>query len=317
MHSHDRDGGALSPLRQAFTNNQKTMSVAVGPSVSSGDRLSFTLFLAAIFHAVLIFGIGFTAPEWRGGHVMEVTLALHRSDKANPQADFLAQANQEGSGELSQAEILTSPHQSDYHDQVIRETRLQEESAPQQAVDEQQRRILATRGRSDRSVALERSADRQEEKQQVKDSKVAMQAMTSEIASLEARLAARQQAYAKRPRVRSVSSVSTRYDRDAAYIDAFRSKIEMIGNQHYPEAARQQHLTGEVRLLVAIMADGRVKDIQILKRSGHRVLDEAAERSVRMAEPFQRFPAAIAADTDVLQIIRTWKFAETLSSEAD
>jgi periplasmic protein TonB len=46
------------------------------------------------------------------------------------------------------------------------------------------------------------------------------------------------------------------------------------------------------------------------------VLDEAARQSVRLAEPFQPFPASIRQDTDILQVIRTWKFADRLSSES-
>ena len=67
-------------------------------------------------------------------------------------------------------------------------------------------------------------------------------------------------------------------------------------------------------LLVAIYPDGRVQRIQILQSSGHAVLDRAAEQSVRQAEPFARFPASQQGQIDVLQIIRTWRFADTLAT---
>jgi protein TonB len=68
--------------------------------------------------------------------------------------------------------------------------------------------------------------------------------------------------------------------------------------------------------MVSILANGTVKEIVVLKSSGYAILDEAARQSVRLAEPFQPFPAAIRQDTDILQIIRTWKFADHFSSES-
>ncbi len=155
-----------------------------------------------------------------------------------------------------------------------------------------------------------------QEQNEVRQAQLAMAWQSDEISSLEARLAARKQAYAKRPRVRAVSSVSTRYDRDAAYVDAFRARVEEIGNKNYPASARQKMIFGNVRLMVWIDVTGHVKKIDVLKSSGHQILDDAARQSVRLAEPFQPFPAAIRQDTDILQIIRTWKFSDRLSSDS-
>ena len=55
---------------------------------------------------------------------------------------------------------------------------------------------------------------------------------------------------------------------------------------------------------------GRIENIEVLSSSGHAVLDEAAIRIVRMAAPFDPFPAELRATTDVLEIIRTWKFRQ-------
>ncbi|NNM52865.1 MAG: energy transducer TonB [Pseudomonadales bacterium] len=284
---------------------------ALTAGVSPGDRLGFTLFLATLIHALLIFGLGFSSPLPHPAHVMEVTLALHRSDHSNPDADYLAQANQQGSGELDHAQVQESPEQSAFHEARIQETAQQDE---QQNTRQQIDHRVTTRGHSRRVPK-----DTQQKQQ---DAHIGLQSMNSdaqsqEIATLEARLAAKRQAYAKRPRVRSVSSVSTRYDRDAAYVDAFRRKIEMVGNENYPPEARERHLHGSVRLLVAIDAGGHVKRIDVLKRSGSGILDAAAQRSVWLAQPFQVFPEAIRRDTDILQIIRTWKYDDQLQSTGE
>ena len=138
--------------------------------------------------------------------------------------------------------------------------------------------------------------------------------LDADIAALEARLSASKQAYAKRPRIRTLAAVSTRQDDWAGYIDQFRQRVEAAGNASFPAEARAQRLQGQVRLLVAIYPDGRVQRIQTLQSSGHAILDRAAEQSVRQAEPFARFPASQQGQVDVLQIIRTWRFAETLAT---
>ncbi len=291
------------------------MSAATA-TVTSGDRLTFTLFVAAVVHAVLLFGLTFTAPRVELPQVMEVTLAQHRSDQNNPDADFLANANQQGSGTLDRAELITSPHQSPFKSSRINEIQPQEQLAAAQRVQEQRRQVLTSTANSPRQHDNRRAEQLKPEQAESRTAQMAQAYQSDEIASLEARLAAKKNAYAKRPKVRTVSTVATRYDRDALYIDAFRAKVEQIGNQNYPEPARARKLFGNVRLLVAILPNGQVQNITVLKGSGHKILDEAAKRSVYMAAPFQAFPAEIRRDTDILQIIRTWKFAETLTSDA-
>ena len=48
--------------------------------------------------------------------------------------------------------------------------------------------------------------------------------------------------------------------------------------------------------------------MEINRSSGHKVLDQAAIRIVRLAAPFDRFPDNIRTDTDILHITRTWTF---------
>ena len=67
--------------------------------VSPSDRLSFTLFLGLVFHVAIILGVSFTLSERRPApQLLEITLAQYKTDVAPKEADFLAQANQEGSG---------------------------------------------------------------------------------------------------------------------------------------------------------------------------------------------------------------------------
>ena len=67
-------------------------------------------------------------------------------------------------------------------------------------------------------------------------------------------------------------------------------------------------------MLVVIIWDGKLKDLQILQSSGHKSLDDAAMRIVRIASPFQDFPVEMRKKYDQLEIIRTWKFSRSGAS---
>ena len=127
------------------------------------------------------------------------------------------------------------------------------------------------------------------------------------MAALEAEIERDLRAYAERPRRKWISA-STREHRFATYMDAWRRKVEQVGNLNYPEEAERRGLTGDLLLDVAIRPDGTVEEITLRRSSGERVLDEAAIRIVEIAAPFSEFPEDIAEDVDILHIERTWIF---------
>jgi len=91
-------------------------------------------------------------------------------------------------------------------------------------------------------------------------------------------------------------------------VKAWLDKVERVGNLNYPEKARQKGIFGDLRLLVALLPNGTLKEIRVLESSGHKLLDDAAIRIVRLAAPFAPFPDELSKDTDELEIIRTWRF---------
>ena len=63
-------------------------------------RLSYTVAIALAMHMVIIFWLAFNAESKT--HIapqMEVTLSYHHSDEKPDDASFIAQSNQQGSGE--------------------------------------------------------------------------------------------------------------------------------------------------------------------------------------------------------------------------
>ena len=103
--------------------------------------------------------------------------------------------------------------------------------------------------------------------------------------------------------------------RFAQYLEEWRRKVERVGNQNYPEAARGR-LYGGVLIPVAINSDGSLLSIEINRSSGHIVLDEAARRIIERGAPYAPFPPSIRRDTDVIEITRTLFFTSDDALEA-
>ena len=127
------------------------------------------------------------------------------------------------------------------------------------------------------------------------------------IASLSAEIRRKLEAKANRPR-RKFISASTKEFKYAAYMEAWRAKVERVGNLNYPDDARKNNLTGSLILDVALNADGSVNQITIRRSSGSKILDDAAIRIVELSSPFAPFPDHIKEETDILHITRTWQF---------
>ena len=282
--------------------------------VSSGDRLSFTIFLAVALHAALILGVTFSYMDREASsHTMEVTLVQQRSQQTPENPDYLAQINQIGSGSLDEQLLLSSPTEANLTDTEIQETTQLPQQQARPVIDQTQERVMTTQAESDQSVFQEdKLTDPQVAKTAATGSK-SLQARALEIASLEAKLDRQKQIFAKRPRIKRLTSLSTASSADAFYLNSWRRKIENIGNLNYPEEARKRKLYGSLRLMVAITPDGRLKEVELLESSGHKTLDEAALRIVRLAAPFAPFPDELRKTTDVLEIIRTWQFRKNSS----
>lgn len=128
-----------------------------------------------------------------------------------------------------------------------------------------------------------------------------------EIAALGAALERKLRAYAERPRRKWISA-RTREHEFAVYMDAWRRKVERVGNLNYPGEAARRGLSGSMLLEVALNPDGTIEDVALRRSSGERILDDAAVRIVRLAAPFAEFPEGVAEEVDVLHIERTWLF---------
>ncbi len=275
-------------------------------SITPRDRLGFTLFLAASLHAAVILGVGF-APDDASPAIptIEVTLASHADREAPKDADFVAQANQQGSGTEKRARETTTTSTSDFQADRINPV-TPEPVVPARTEPRHQHDLLATDSAADEKV------DRKDVVPVPEDQTVPVQnldydALAHKIATLEARISQDQQALSKRPRVKRLTSVSTKSADEAAYLNAWRQKVERVGNANYPPGGHY----GNLRMLVVLKYDGTLEEVRLLESSGSKVLDDAALRIVRMAAPYQDFPVEMRKKYDRLEIIRTWQFSRS------
>ncbi len=134
-------------------------------------------------------------------------------------------------------------------------------------------------------------------------------AASIEIDRLEAQIAKQQDEYQKRPKRRFIGA-RTKEASDAMYLEAWRQKVERIGNLNYPAVAKDQKIYGQLRMTVSIKADGSIESIVIDKSSGSKILDEAAKNIVNLAAPYAKFSEEMKKNTDILGITRTWTFTQ-------
>ena len=276
----------------------------------SRERFGFTVFLSVCAHAIIILGVGFTyLEELNSEAALEITMAQYRSELVPEDADFLAQENQTGSGTGDAATAPSTPFESDFYDDQIQEV-LPIPQAPEIVNDVELQDIAVISSLDDDDLVSQQLDEVDPEREETLSEESTPDELSLAIASLQAQLDLRREAYAKRPRKYTISSASTKKSHDALYLDNWRRRIEAVGNINYPEQARRQQLYGSLRMLVALLPNGEVANIQILQSSGHSILDQSAIEIVNLAAPFQPFPEAMRAEADILEIIRTWRFHE-------
>jgi protein TonB len=292
-------------------------STALSPKISSADRLGLTLFFAIAVHALVILGISFDVDKLIPEPMplsMEITLVHSASEEAPEDADYLAQANQKGGGNVKEklrpSSPVSNPRPND--EQGDAEQSQPMTAPPPQPVSEQQQVMTA-------EVESDTRVDEPEKSPQplLPDAPSAMELMqrSREIARLSAEIRQKQQAYAQMPREKYISA-NTRESIYAAYQDGWRQKVERIGNLNYPDQAKQHNLSGTLLMDVAINKDGSLASVKLLRSSGQQVLDDGAMRIVKMAAPFAPLPPNISKDVDILHITRIWQFHDDNSLEA-
>jgi protein TonB len=268
--------------------------------------MQVALVASLALHAFIVIGLGIRwlpIPKWDAPHnVMDVVLVNARSNEKPQKADALAQANLAGGGNTDQKQRASSPFPN-----VEPRPASPELSAAEARVKqlENEAKELMTRMKAKAQVVPVESPAETAKKADMEARDLVEKSL--EIARLEAQLRRDFIAYQERPKRKFIGARTEEY-RFAQYVDNWRHKVERVGNLNYPGEARARKIYGSLLLTVAIKSDGEVEAVEITRSSGHKILDQAAVRIVRLAAPFERFPENIRRDTDILHITRTWTF---------
>lgn len=278
-------------------------AAALPAPMDERQRLTATLVISLLLHGLLILGVGFAVSE---DAPLVPTLDVIFSQTSTPltpkQADFLAQANQQGGGNHD-----TAQRPRDSQPGVVPQDRNGLAPQAQRATTVQaplptQTRVVSSR-RGEQAVPTPQPNPQTDPLSPADAQRVQRDA---EIARLAAEVHLRSEQYAKRPNRKFVSA-STREYAYANYLRAWVDRAERVGNLNYPDEARRRRLGGKVVITVGVRRDGSVESSRVLVSSGTPVLDAAALRVVQLAQPFPPLPRS-KDDVDILQVTRTWLF---------
>lgn len=279
-------------------------AVPAPPRIGETERLRATFVLSVLLHAMAVFGIGFAMED---AAPLLPTLDVIQTRTQTPltpaQADFLAQASNQGGGERDRSTRPSAPQAGPLPQPedglAPRPLRAQ---TPTPTPPPEARVVASASGDAALSTPQARPETPPEDAPRGRE-KIERDI---EMARLAAEIQLRSVEYAKRPKRKFVSA-STREYAWAQYLRGWVDRVERVGNLNYPDEARRRRIGGLVVISVGVRRDGSMESMRIIRSSRIPMLDEAALRIVRLSEPFAPLPRT-AEDPDVLHITRTWQF---------
>lgn len=306
--SRDAVAGMSSMIREIHSFEE----VELGPRPTQ-DRLPAMLFLAALIHGILILGITFNPSlydSFSDAISLEVTILANPDQQIdNPDdADYVAQASQQGGGNTAEPVRSSAPIENTSRidsvghadgDSLI-DTRVHERTADQR---------VSTESASDRRVQNDPRSEPRDSEQRA----IALEAGAERSLPLPMDDGVILRIRDDEPR-QLVISADTRESVIATYLDAWKRRIEAVGEQYFPELGNLRDLEGSPTLEVRIEASGQLSEVIIRKSSGSPVLDQAALDILRRAAPFEAFPPEIRAEYDRLRFAYKWLFHEQIVS---
>ena len=275
------------------------------------DRLPAMLFLAALLHGILIIGVTFN-PELSNPFAeaisLEVTIVADPDQQIDrpDEAAYLAQASQEGGGNITDQIRPSAPLQSAMPaDNIGREdgNAVADTKAHERTADE----VLATENTSDREVPIDPRTDPQQQDSVA----IAMESGAEQTLPLPQEQDATFLLTDDDPQ-QLIISADTRESVAAVYLDAWKRRIEAVGAAYIPELGDLGNLTGSPTMLVRIRENGELIEAKVSRSSGSPVLDLASVDIIQRASPFDEFPTEMADEYDTVAFEYKFLFTEQL-----
>jgi len=271
------------------------------------DRLTTTVFMAALVHGVIIVGVTFgsSGRANQGAPGLEVLLVSEDVPEArsNDTATYLAQRTQLGSGNSTDAMEAHSPRAAAEHSANNGRadgTALIEDAGALMATADN--RVLTTSAAMPEILYFAPPASLTER---------AEVPVLAEGNSERDRLGlddAETQNVRGPKRDELWVTPDTREALVAPYLVAWRTKIERLGTMNFPAAAWRAPGTRNPDVEVVILADGTLESATIRRSSGSAKLDQAATDILKLASPFDPFPKELSDKYRLLRFTYGWEF---------
>lgn len=271
------------------------------------DRLTTTVFMAALVHGIIIVGVTFgnTGHVQSGAPGLEVLIVTTDVPEArqNDHATYLAQRTQLGSGNTQDRDEARTPRAASEH--------------------------VSNNGRADGTAAIDDAGALLA----TADNRV----LTTSAPMPEIRYFAPPASLTESPEVPVLTEGNSERDRMgvddaddqkvrgpkrdelwvtpdtrealvAPYLVAWRTKIERLGTMNFPQAAWRAPGTRNPDVEVVILADGTLESATIRRSSGSAKLDQAATDILKLASPFDPFPKELSDKYRLLRFTYGWEF---------
>jgi protein TonB len=268
-----------------------------------GERLVAMLFLAALLHAIVILGLTFAAGGIGGGATPQLDVLLVTNEvpeaQSNERATYLAQRTQLGSGNTDQPAPAASPASRGAPE---REQQAGQGDSSDSAAASRAQPVLASSGSSSdvRYLGEEQSSASSEPLPEMIGD-LPGDPRSGQGEQLELLLRGKSDA-------EHWVTPDTRASALAPYLAAWKRKVERVGNLNLPSAVRNAGLSGSPVVEVDIAANGRLREATVRRSSGSGALDQAALTILKLASPFEPFPADVAASYSQLRFAYQWDF---------
>jgi len=272
------------------------------------DRLLVMLFLAGLFHLVVILGVSFGATTARDSGAIRTLEVLLVSDALpeslrNDEAVYLAQRTQQGAGNARDLSRPQLPTASDAPIDLSGE------------VDGQALQPMSAgpTGGEAEAVTSTGDASRLRFVADARDAaalagNVPRQLVAGTITTLPSSTDDPELRLKGASRRELMVTASTRTSDVAVYLDAWKQRVERVGTLNFPNQARRRAMSGNPVVEVALTADGHLDEVKVQRSSGFPELDQAAVDILRLAAPFEPFSRELAARHDALRFAYEWQF---------
>jgi protein TonB len=273
----------------------------------TNDRMLTTCFLAALIHGIVILGVTFSAPGSKAdgdGAALEVVLVNDQAPAAanNPNAQYLSERTQHGSGNTLKHERTLIPKSSLMPIERAGIPGGDGRAAQQAGTDVGHDQLIATHTPAQKILYFAASTAVKEASQ--------LPLLLEKRPDLE--MTPNDDGVELRMRGEAMHQLwiaaDTRESDVAVYLDSWRRKIERVGTMNFPDVARRQKLSGTPVIEVTIGSDGSLVQTNVRRSSGHAEIDEAAMRILKLAAPFDPFPAELSVKHDEIRIAYEWQF---------